>query len=213
MKVDEFNIFDAIEEEGVKPTVSMEGIEAISELGAKQQQLEEKADPSKVEMLFEFIRNNKLSVPTVEAALNLIRSELNEIKSVKLPDLMDSIGMESFTMKSGATISIGKGISVNVPSEKKTDFNSWLIRQGHQALIKNKVVVQFPKEGRQSARRFVKYLNRYYAGKGACVFEEKEEVNAMTLKAFVKRELEKGTKFPDDLIKIFEYRYTNLKGA
>lgn len=212
-KVNEWNIFEEIDKVEDEPKITKENMESISNLGRKQSELEKPSEQQKdlVNLLVNFIRKNKISVPSVEAALNVRKQDLFKIKNMELPEAMKNIGMNSFEMESGAKIEIKSDVSVSVPAEKRIEFNSWMIRKGHQDLIKNKVVVQFPKEGRQSSRRFVKYLSRYYANKGTCNYEEKEEIHPQTLKSFVKRLLREGGKLPLNLINIHEYSFTKIK--
>jgi len=145
-----------------------------------------------------------------EDILKKCKENLNKIKMDYLPEAMDNIGMKSFELKGGEKIEITKGLAVSLTKANQRAFYDWVIRKGWQALIKNKVEVLFPKEGRKSSKRFIKYLSRYYADRGTCEFVEKEQIHTQTLKKLIKDQLELGTKFPSELINIHEYKITKL---
>lgn len=206
----DFDLFGEIEKEAEKPHISHAQIEAISALGKKQRDLESKNfTEEQVNEQYQILKH--LSIPFIEEILKKCKVDLNRITQDLLPEAMDSVGMTSFELEDGAKIEITKGISVNLKNENKPAFYSWMIRKGYQSLIKNKVEVQFPKEGRKSSMRFTKYLKRYYADKGACHFIEKEDVHSGTLKKFMKELMEEGKKYPENLIQIHEYKVTKLK--
>ena len=128
-----------------------------------------------------------------------------------VPDLMDKFKMTEIKLKSGRKITIKEDLSIRIKENFRSDFLSWMIKRGYQSLIKNKVEVQFPKEGRQSARRFVTYLKRYYAGRDKCSFIEKEDIHPQTLKAWAKDAQKSGTNLPDEFLNIYNYKIAKLK--
>ena len=128
-----------------------------------------------------------------------------------VPDLMDQFKMTEIKLKSGRKITIKEDLSIRIKENFRADFLSWMIKRGYQSLIKNKVEVQFPKEGRQSARRFVTYLKRYYAGRDKCSFIEKEDIHPQTLKAWAKDAQKSGTNLPDEFLNIYNYKIAKLK--
>lgn len=203
-----FNLFEEIKDEKPIPT-DQEILKTIGSLGRKQAALEESAKEADVQKLLKFIRESGMSVPTVTEALKCRQEDLNQVRMRELPDIMKEAGLANFTLENGTKIEVKKDINVTVPD--KPAFYTWMIQNGHEALIKNKVVVQFPKDGRASAQRFMKYLDRYYAKKGSCVFENQEDIHSQTLKSFVKTHLESGGNLPSDLIKIFEFAFAKIK--
>lgn len=206
---EDFDLFGAIDKEEEKGSITEADIEVISKLGEKQKHLEStNFDEKEVKKTYELLKD--LPIALIETAAKMCKDDLRIIKEDYLPNAMDSIGMAMFELKDGGKIEIKKGISVNLKNENKTAFYDWVIKKGFQDLIKNHVVVQFPKEGRKSSKRFIKYLNRYYANKGTCVFTEKEDIHSQTLKKFIKGLMEEGKKLPDKLIKIHEYKTTKI---
>lgn len=209
-KVD-FDIFEVMEDVDDTQPLTEQDLGAIGKLAQRQWELERPARATNVKRLEQFIKEQGCCVAEVEAALKEIKGRLNYVKQTTLPEILLSKGLESFTIADGTTFEVKRDVTCSVPEPNRIAFNDWMIRKGWQSLIKNQCAVVFPKGGRKSSKRFRKYVERYYAKKGTCTITEKEAIHAQTLKAHVKRELEKGTKFPEELIKIHEYHYTKIK--
>lgn len=210
-KKKELDIFAEAEEIEKGKTIAEADLGAVTTLARKQMILEGEIDEDRANKLYEWVKEKKISIATIQMAVKMLTTDLDHIRRGDLPEMMLNLGMEEFTLAEGGSIKIKRDIAVNVKNENKPAFYSWMIKKGWQSLVKNKVIVDFPKEGRKSAKRFVKYLKRYYTERDKGItYNEKEDIHSQTLKAHVKRELDKGTKFPEDLIQIVELKTAKL---
>ena len=205
------DIFKDIEEEAEKKSVTEADLQIISKLAKEQKILEADAEGKHIEMIYEFCKNREISVPTLEVLLKRRKEDLNKIKLDELPEAMINVGMKSFTLVEGGEVTIKSDVAVSVKKENKEKFYTWMIKKGFQALVKNKVEVRFPMEGRKSSKSFIKYLKRYYADREKCIFTEVEDIHSQTLKAHIKKEMEKGTNFPEGLVTIHQYKIATIK--
>lgn len=151
-------------------------------------------------------------VKELEEQLKKKKEEYRVISQDLIPDLMvDKLKLAQITLQNGRKISVKDDLAVSIKPDQRESFVTWMIRQGYQSLIKNYVQVQFPKDGRQSSRRFVKYLKRYYADRDKCSFLEKEDIHSQTLKAWIKTMKAEGKKFPEECLNLYEYKIAKVK--
>lgn len=200
------DIFAEMETEA-KKSVTDSQLGELTDLAKEQQQLESAADKKEVQLLYKSLVKRDLSLATVEQAIAMLKQDYQRIRSDRLPVKMKELGFQEFTMIGGGQISIKDDVAVTVLDKEK--LKDKLISLGYQDAIKNQVVVQFPMEGRQASRRFVKYLNRYYAKRDTCSFVEKEDIHSQTLKKLMKVFREEGKPYPDS-VSVFEYEFAKI---
>lgn len=144
----------------------------------------------------------------LEAQLVERREQLRMISEVRLPELMDELGVENFETSDGAKIEIKEIVhaSMGRSLEEKTAALDWLESNGHGALIKRTVEVPFGRGQDGNALGLAAELQ--HKGINAS-FQRK--VEPMTLKAFVVEELESGRNIPLDLFKVHRLRTSRVK--
>jgi len=201
------DIFADIDEEA-KKSVTEADLEGLSALAERQKVFEAGPDEKIVASLFKSLIERGVSLATISAVQTKVNQVYQQVRMTELPEKMEELGFSSFTLKSGGSIEVKDGLSVTV--KDKEALKEALIRAGYQDAIKNQVVVLFPMEGRKSSKRFVKYVNRYYADRDKCTLKEKEDVHAQTLKKLMGEFKEKGKQYPDS-VSVFEYKYTKIK--
>ena len=102
-------------------------------------------------------------------------------------------------------VAITKYYSAGITAEKQEDALNWLRANDHSDIIKNKVEVQFGKGEDDIAELTVQLLQQ----KGLSP-EQKTFVHPMTLKSFVKEQVESGANFPQDLFGVFVGNKTKI---
>jgi hypothetical protein len=135
-----------------------------------------------------------------------IKKKLFQLTSVTIPEAMKEIGLKSFEMETGETLSVEHVIKASIANKNKEQAFEWLRLHKFGDLIKNQVVIQFDKGEDKAAMKLVTY-----ADKQGFSSEVKESVHGNTLSAFVKEQMEAGNKLPLDILGVFEYDITKIK--
>jgi hypothetical protein len=86
----------------------------------------------------------------------------------------------------------------SIPAEKSGQAFAWLREHGYGAIIKNVISAEFGKGEDEKALEAATVL-----AEAGFKPSQKESVHPMTLKAFVKEQMEKGNEVPADLLGVF----------
>lgn len=128
-----------------------------------------------------------------------------KLKGVLIPELMDKIGMESFTMKDGSKIDVKKDIKCSLSEERKPDGLKWIRENGHGGIIKTEVAISFGKGEEEAAKRAEKVLREAGFSPSAA-----DAVHPATLKSFVKERIEAGDNIPLTTFGVFEFKEAKI---
>ncbi len=162
-------------------------ISQVAELATRQLQLERK-------------------VADAEVALEELKEELSHVQSELLPDAMAEAGVESFTLANGYTVSIKSAVFASIPEKFKEQAFTWLRAHNASSLIKNQFTLQFGKGDDDKADKLKQILEAQ--GLEADV---KQAVHPMTLKAYIREQLEQGVEFPMDIFGATVKNFSNVK--
>ena len=138
-------------------------------------------------------------IATIELILEQKQSAANALKLTILPQLMSDIGLNNFQMNNGATITIKPFYQCSVSDKDpilKEKALKWLRTNGAGSLIKH----EFKAILGVDAEKLVASL-RGFMNKKSIPFKDGQNVNAATLKSFMKEQVEAGKPFPMDIFK------------
>lgn len=147
----------------------------VSQLAQRQLDLEEE------------LENAELEVKRVKA-------ELDQVRTVDLPNALAELGVESWTLTGGYKITCKPRYYASIPKDNKEAAFTWLKEHDLDSVIKNVVSTEFGKGEYALATQAVQELI-------SLGFRPRQEmsVHPMTLKSLVKDLLERGVEFPLDL--------------
>lgn len=128
-----------------------------------------------------------------EAHIKALKAEKHKLSTDLIPALMAEMGTERIDVD-GVAVTVKPIVHASIPEERRDEAYAWLRENGHEDIIKNDVVLSFGK-GQDNV---VKALIDDLRGDGFKP-EHKVHVHPMTLKAFVREQLEKGTNMNLDL--------------
>lgn len=180
-------------------------------------------DPSLVASVKEAPSNDKLSelsqlgtqlevelgiIEELEKAIEESKLKIASLQEKQIPDLMRSVGLEEIKLSSGTKVALQPVYSASLPKDemKREEALAWLRINDHGALIKNTIFMAYGM-GEEGEAQLVKD----YLGAKGIPFSAKEDVHAMTLKAFVKERYEKGEQFPEELFGAFTRTVAQIK--
>lgn len=159
--------------------ITNEELKAISKLAEKQVELEERINFSKI-------------------ALDRLNDELKQVSTIDLPAMMNEVGVDSFKLTNGRSITLKTDVFCSIPKDDNGKAFRWLRENNFDSLIKNIVISEFGKGEDEQAVEAMWLLTE--AGIKA---EQKESVHAMTLKAFVNEQVKAGSEIPLNLFGAF----------
>jgi hypothetical protein len=137
-------------------------------------------------------------IDDLEKTLSERKENYRKLTEDSLPEALASLGMTSFRMEDGSSIDIKPFYGASIKAERQAEAFAWLREHGYDDLIKNTVSVRFGKGEDELCTRLIDNLK----GTGY-VPEQNQKVEPMTLKAWVKEQVEKGKEFPTELFGAF----------
>ena len=140
-----------------------------------------------------------------DQAANL-KEALRKLCEEEMPELFSEAGVAGIILPNGVTVQVDTSIHCGIPAERKEDAFEWLKNNNHGDLIKNEFTVKFGRKEDNLVGDF-----RALAEKLGLKFDNKQKVEPMTLKAFVKEQMKSGNPLPQDLFGVFVRRVVNIK--
>jgi len=137
-------------------------------------------------------------VEDLELELATAKKDLSVVSEDLLPSAMAEYGMAKLKMDDGSEITVSKYYSASIPKARQEEAFDWLRDNGHDGLIKNQLSVSFGRAEDEAAQKLRSQLED-----DGYETAQKVWVEPMTLKAFVKEQVESGEPIPSDLFGIF----------
>ena len=150
-------------------------------------------------------------IEAAENALKVKQLELRTIEETQLPEALQSIGMESFTMKDGFVIKLTKmvnaGIPVGAPPDQREAAFQWLRDNNAGDLIKRTVTLAFGKGEDLDAQKLVDTAAQLFPNH---IPDDKQSVHAKTLSVWVAERLEGGLPVAEALLGVYVKHYAKI---
>ena len=144
-------------------------------------------------------------IEETENYLKGLKEEKQRIAFEQIPMLMDEMGIERIDVD-GAIVKLKSFVSASIPADRKQEAFNWLREHGHEGIIKNEIVVSFGKGEDNGAGDVMYQLEE----KGFHP-EQKTHIHSMTLKGFIREQVEKGNNIDLDLFGAFVGRTAEVK--
>lgn len=132
-------------------------------------------------------------IEDAENHIKALKAEKHRLTTEIIPQLMDEMGMQEIKVD-GMKVAIKPIIHASIPADKKDAAFAWLRETGHDDIIKNDVILTFGKGQDNVAGALVDDLRQQGFDP-----QTKTHVHPMTLKAFIREQLEKGEAIDLDL--------------
>jgi nitrogen regulatory protein PII-like uncharacterized protein len=161
---------------------------------------------SKISVLAEEYTELDEEIKDAETRLKLLKERARVITEIQLPNAMAEVGVAKFTLTDGSEVSVKPFYSAKITDEKREECFTWLQDNGHEALIKDEIVLTFNRGEHEEAEEFRAQLDQQgldYSGKMG--------VHSSTLTAFVKEQVESGAEFPLELFNVYIGQIAKIK--
>jgi hypothetical protein len=137
-------------------------------------------------------------VEDLEFDLAKAQKDLKAISEDSLPATLAEVGMTKLRMDDGSEITVSRYYGASISKAKQEEAFTWLRENGHEDLIKNQLSVSFGRENDTLAQKLRDRLDDEGYDTAQKVW-----VEPMTLKAFVKEQVESGAPIPTETFGIF----------
>ncbi len=172
----------------------------ISDMVEQQVRLESKADPGKVNTLIGYMRNIKASIQDIEEALKERKRDLFFVRQRNIPEYMNSCGLKKVETQNGVTVEVKQGLSITTKNKEK--LHQFVRSHNSGDIIKDTLVIDMDQNQEEILSLVDKTGNAY---------ERKESIHGMTLKKFIKTCLENGIHIPEEVVNVYEYKYSKIR--
>lgn len=140
-----------------------------------------------------------------QAELEELERKYIQIEQELLPDLLDGLGVRDITLQSGVRILLEEFPTGRLTAAKRPAALEWLRENNFEGIIKNTVNVRIDRGDDTKAQNLVDWLREKQLN-----YDQKEDVHASTLKAFIKEQADKEG-FPEDLFSVYKVKRVKFK--
>ena len=145
-------------------------------------------------------------IADTEQLLKDHKQSLHKITDEQLPEALETMGLQKFTLKDGAEIAVKPIYAASIPKDRKEEAFQWLRDHAFGDLVKNNVTVTFGRGEDTIAKDFVNMC-----GAQGFTPSQLEKVEPMTLKAWLRERVEAGDAVPLDLFGAFISQRATIK--
>lgn len=140
-----------------------------------------------------------------EKELGKMKADYRELSEVSIPNMLNELGLSEITLKDGNKINTSTYYSARITEDKRDEAFLWLSQNGFGDIIKNTVSVSFGREEDDSAKELAQELEM-----NGHTTAQKKWVEPMTLKAFVREQVEKGADLPLETFNVYIGQKTRI---
>ncbi len=157
------------------------------------------------------LRDLYLHKNDLEQQIQELSNRIKKIERDDLTDLFSQVGITGVDVEADGNHPPFRAerktvYTAKIPDEKRLEALAWFEKQGHGDLVKAVIDITFGMQEHEKRLAAMKLLAdnhiEYYTN---------ESVHSSTLKAFVKREIQKGHIIPYDLLGIFIFDEVKIK--
>jgi len=126
------------------------------------------------------------------------KKALREVTDELLPEALEKLNLQKFTLKDGSEISVKPIYGASIPKNRRNEAFGWLRKHGDGDIIKNNVTVTFGTGEDQDAKAFM-----LSCGNQGFTPQQTEKIEPMVLKAWLREKIEAGHPVPLELFGAF----------
>ena len=164
-------------------------------------------DIARVTALAGLLVNTAARIAAIEAELAAAQADYLRVEREDLPELMREVGLTKLTLTDGTEVTLTEEVTAAITEERREAAHAWLREHNFGGLIKTLLTVPFGRGEEDEARRLAERI----AEEHECSLDEK--VHPMTLKAFVREQVEDGKPLPFDLFGVHPFSRAKIKMA
>jgi hypothetical protein len=157
------------------------------------------------------LRDFYLQKTNLENQLKELGEKIQHVERHELIDLFDNASISSITVDSDGNYPafVAKRTTIyggKIPEERRIEALNWFEAAGHGDLVKSVITIQFGMQEHTERLRVMKLLSDHHVE-----YYTNESVHHMTLKAFIRTEVQAGHVIPMDLLGGYMYDEVKIK--
>jgi len=151
------------------------------------------------------LNNIQQQIEDAEQHLKALKQDKQRISFEQIPMLMDEMGIERIDVD-GLIVKLKPFVTASIPADRKQEAFNWLREHGLDDIIKNDIIVSFGRGQDNQAGDVMYDLEQ----KGFHP-EQKTHIHSMTLKAFIREQVEQGKPIDLDMFGAFVARTAEVR--
>jgi hypothetical protein len=151
------------------------------------------------------LKDLQRQVDEQEEKLKTLKNKSRDLEERVIPEMMQEAGVSLLKLADGSSVEVKPFYAAKIPESRIDEAFGYLRSNGFEDLIKNTVTASF---GRGQDNQVSELIN--VCEKFGFNYNKKEKVEPMTLKAFVKEQIEGGKKLPFDLFGVYIANKTKI---
>ncbi len=140
-----------------------------------------------------------------EKKLSLLKHKARDLEERIIPEMMQEAGVSLLKLPDGSTVEVKPFYAAKIPESRVDEAFSYLRSNGFEDLIKNTVTASFARGQDNQVSELINVCEKFGFN-----YNKKEKVEPMTLKAFVREQVEGGKKLPFDLFGVYIANKTKI---
>ncbi len=140
-----------------------------------------------------------------EESISLLKHKIRDMEERIIPEMMQQAGVSLLKLKDGSTVEVKPFYAAKIPESRVEEAFSWLREKGFEDLIKNTVTASFGRGQDNQVSELIGVCEKFGFN-----YNKKEKVEPMTLKAFVREQVETGKELPFDLFGVYIANKTKI---
>ena len=144
------------------------------------------------------MKNLEKQIELDEEQLAKKKKRLRDYVERKVPELMQEAGVNALVLSDGSKVEVKPFYAARIPESRTQEAFSWLRDGGFEDLIKNQVTASFNKGQDNLVAKLISVCEE-----NNFRYTKKEKVEPMTLKAFVREQINEGKEIPMEKFGVF----------
>ena len=140
-----------------------------------------------------------------EEEISELKKKAKEYEERIIPDMMHEAGVQKLELKDGSKVEVKPFYAAKIPESRNDEAFSWLRDNGHGDMIKNILTANIDKGKDNQVSELIKICDDL-----GFAYTQKQKVEPMTLKAFVKEQVEEGKQVPFDMFGVYIANKTKI---
>ena len=140
-----------------------------------------------------------------EEELARLKFEVRDMEERVIPEMMQEAGVSKLKTKDGTEVEVKPFYSAKIPESRDEEAFGWLRSNNFEDLIKNTITTSFSRGQDNQVAELIKVCEE-----NNFTYVKKQKVEPMTLKAFVREQVEGGKKLPFDLFGVYIANKTKI---
>jgi hypothetical protein len=140
-----------------------------------------------------------------EDKLKTLKNQSRDLEERIIPEMMQEAGVSLLKLADGSSVEVKPFYAAKIPESRVDEAFGYLRSNGFEDLIKNTVTASFGRGQDNQVSELISVCEKFGFN-----YNKKEKVEPMTLKAFVKEQVEGGKKLPFDLFGVYIANKTKI---